>query len=56
MKKIIHIYANNAHKAFARIESEGGEMMKHQIANAILINLDSQENLKKIRINIEEEE
>ena len=53
MKRIC-LYFNNKHKPIAQVETEGGIMMKHQIANLILQYSDLVTDLTKIRVVIED--
>lgn len=49
----IKIYINGKHAPIATVETEGGVMMKHQIANLILQYADTVTDLTKIRVVIE---
>lgn len=52
----IKLYYNNSKKPIQTMETEGGQMLKHQIASMILLTSDSVSDISKIRVVIEKEE
>lgn len=52
--KHIKLFLNNSKKPITIVETEGGVMMKHQIANLILQYADTVTDLTKIRAVIED--
>ena len=55
MKEIV-VYVDDKRKPLCKHETAGGEMMKHQIATLILMNLDKAGKWKKLRIVLEDDE
>lgn len=52
--KHIKLFLNNSKKPITIVETEGGIMMKHQIANLILQYADTVTDLTKIRVVVED--
>ena len=48
------IYVNNRRDPICKFNSEGGEVLKHQIASHILLFWDHAEPITKLRVKIEE--
>lgn len=55
MKKV-SIYQNLKRKPFATFESQGGELLKHEIVSHILLNFDYLGETSRIVVKIEENE
>lgn len=51
--KHIKLFLNNSKKPITVIETEGGQMLKHQVANLVLQYTDTVTDLTKIRVVIE---
>lgn len=54
--KTISLYYNNKKSPIRREKTEGGDLMKHQIASMILLSMGEVEDVSKIRVIIEEVE
>lgn len=52
--KTIKLFINNKRDPLTTVKSEGGELLKHQIANLILTYADLYD-IKKIRVIVEDE-
>lgn len=52
----IKLYYNNSRKPIATNTTEGGQLMKHQIATMILLTADTVPDISKIRVVIEKDE
>lgn len=53
MKKY-QIFANHKKAPIAQGKSDGGEILKHQIASQILLHFDDVEDITKLRVIIED--
>lgn len=52
----IKLYYNNSRKPIQTMETEGGQMLKHQIASMVLLTADTVGDISKLRVLIENEE
>ena len=51
----IKLYYNNKKEPIQTMETEGGQMLKHQIASMILLSADTVGDISKIRVVIDKE-
>ena len=54
--KLVSIYANYRKDPIAKFKGKNDEILKHKIATELLLHFDDVENLKKIKIVIEDQE
>lgn len=54
--KLVSIYANYRRDPIASFKGENDDLLKHKIATELLLHFNDVENLKKIKIVIEDQE
>lgn len=50
---LVSIYLNNRREPIDQFRSEGGEMLKHQIASHLILKLNDVSEISKIRVKVE---